>query len=67
MAQDARAALQQFNAALERHLEAVSMRRSEDDPSVDHAYELLKNAFLNYEEALEEAYGEWLPFEEAED
>ncbi len=67
MAQDARTALQQFTAALERHLEAVSMRRSDDDPSVDHAYELLKNAFLNYEEALEEAYGEWLPFEEAED
>ena len=67
MEQDPRQALRQFIAALERHLEAVSMRRGEDDQSVANAYEVLKNAFLDYEEALESTYGEWLPFEEAED
>jgi hypothetical protein len=45
----------------------VVSRRGEDDPAVENAYELLKNAFLDYEEALESAHGEWLPFEEAED
>jgi hypothetical protein len=67
MALDPRLALQQFIAALERHHEAVASRRGEDDPAVENAYELLKNAFLDYEEALEAAHGEWLPFEEAED
>lgn len=67
MATEPRLALQQFIAALERHHEAVSMRRSDDDPAVEHAYTLLKNAFLDYEEALESSFGEWLPFEEADD
>ena len=67
MAQEPRFALQQFIAALERHHEAVSMRRSDDDPSVQAAYEVLRNTFLDYEESLEASYGEWLPFEEADD
>ncbi len=67
MSLDPRLAMQQFIAALERHHEVVASRRGEDDPAVENAYELLKNAFLDYEEALESAYGEWLPFEEAED
>ena len=67
MAQEPRFALQQFIAALERHHEAVTMRRSDDDPAVQSAYEVLKNAFLDYEESLEAATGEWLPFEEADD
>jgi hypothetical protein len=67
MALDTRLALQKFIAALERHHEAVASRRQEEDPAVENAYELLKNAFLDYEEALEVAHGEWLPFEEAED
>jgi hypothetical protein len=67
MAQEPRFALQQFIAALERHHEAAAMRRGEDDPAVQNAYEVLKNAFLDYEEALESSFGEWLPFEEADD
>ena len=43
------------------------MRRSDDDPSVQNAYSVLKNAFLDYEESLEAAFGEWLPFEEADE
>ena len=67
MATEPRHALAQFIAALERHHEAVTMRRSDDDPAVSNAYNVLKNAFLDYEEALEAAFGEWLPFEEAVD
>jgi hypothetical protein len=67
MATEPRLALQQFIAALERHNEAVIMRRSEEDPAVENAYNVLKNAFLEYEESLEAAFGEWLPFEEADD
>jgi len=48
MAQDPRFALQQFIASLERHFEAVSARRGEDDPAVEQAYYQLEDAFLNY-------------------
>jgi hypothetical protein len=40
MATDPRLALQQLIAALERHFEAMSSKRSEDDPeSVDEKFE----------------------------
>lgn len=61
MAQDSRLALQQFIASLERHYEAVSARRGQDDPAVEQAYFQVEDAFLNYEEALSEAFEEYLP------
>lgn len=67
MAKDSRLTLQQFIGALERHLEAVSSRRGEEDPAVDLAYERLQEAFLDYEESLQEHFSEYLPFELAED
>lgn len=67
MAQDARIALQQFIASLERHLEAVVSRRGSDDPAVEQAYYQLEDAFLNYEEALGEKFEEYLPISLAED
>jgi hypothetical protein len=67
MAQDARISLNQFVAALERHIEAVSAGRGSDDPAVMAAYEHLKSAFLDYEEALSDQFGEILPMELAED
>ncbi|MEY2677024.1 MAG: hypothetical protein RIT51_266 [Actinomycetota bacterium] len=67
MAKDSRLTLQQFIGALERHLEAVSSRRGEEDPAVDLAYERLQEAFLDYEESLQEQFSEYLPFELAED
>jgi hypothetical protein len=67
MGKDSRQALQQFIAALERHLEAVTSSRGESDPAVEHAYDRLKDAFLDYEEALEDQYSEYLPVELAED
>lgn len=67
MAQDPRLALAQLMAAFERHLEVVSSKRNEDDASVEQAYYQLEDAFLNYEEALGERYGEYLPIALAED
>ncbi|MEN9752566.1 MAG: hypothetical protein RL670_257 [Actinomycetota bacterium] len=62
MSQDARLSLQQFIAALERHFEIVSMRRSGDDPAVEQAYDDLKRAFEAYEEALDVNFEALLPF-----
>ena len=43
MSADPRAALNTLVAALERHLEASSARRGEDDPAVIAAYDRLRN------------------------
>ena len=67
MAQDARIALQQFIASLERHFEAISSRRGAEDPAVEQAYFQVEDAFLNYEEALSEKFEEYLPISLAED
>ena len=66
MANEPRLALQQFIAALERHFEAMSTRRGSEDAAVEHAYEVLKDAFLDYEEAVDVKFEEWLPFELAD-
>jgi hypothetical protein len=34
---------------------------------MNRAYDQLLDAFLGYEESLQETYGEYLPFEQAED
>jgi hypothetical protein len=67
MAQDARIALQQFIASLERHFEAIASRRGSEDPTVEQAYFQVEDAFLNYEEALNEKFEEYLPISLAED
>jgi hypothetical protein len=67
MATDPRFALQQFIASLERHFEAVSARRGEEDPAVEQAYYQLEDAFLNYEESLGESFEEYLPISLAEE
>jgi len=67
MATEPRLALQQLIAALERHFEAMSSKRSDEDPAVQHAYEVLKDAFLDYEESLQDSFEELLPFELVEE
>ncbi|MGF1661992.1 MAG: primosomal protein [Kineosporiaceae bacterium] len=62
MADDPRAALDQFIAALERHFAAASQRRSELDPAVVEAYDALAAAFERYDEALFTAHDEVTPF-----
>ncbi|QQS00582.1 MAG: primosomal protein [Austwickia sp.] len=63
MSADARAALATFVSALERHLEAASSRRGENDPAVVAAYQDLAEAFDAYDDALMEAFGEVTPLE----
>ncbi len=67
MAHEARNTLNSLVAALERHYEAISSGRGSEDPAVIATYEHLKTAFLDYEEAISDEYGEVLPMELAED
>jgi len=67
MAHEARNTLNSLVAALERHYEAISSVRGSEDPAVVATYEHLKTAFLDYEEAISDEYGEVLPMELAED
>ena len=67
MAQDPRIALQQFIASLERHFETVSSSHGSENPAIEQAYYQLEDAFLNYEEALSDKFGEFLPIELAEE
>jgi hypothetical protein len=67
MTTDARAALQALIASLERHLDAVSSKRSPEDPAVEQAYLQIEDAFLGYEEALAQNYDEYLPIELTEE
>ncbi len=62
MTVDPRAALDRFIAALEAHFNAVGTRRTDDDPAVDDAYDVLADAFEVYEDALARVDGETLPF-----
>lgn len=63
MSADPRAALAAFVSALERHLEAASSRRGENDPAVVAAYQDVAEAFDRYEDALMDAYEEVTPLE----
>ncbi|GAA4851379.1 hypothetical protein GCM10023221_33640 [Luteimicrobium xylanilyticum] len=67
MTADPRAALDRLVAALEAHYNAVAARRSDDDPAVDDAYDVLADAFEVYDEAVLQSYGEVLPFALVED
>ncbi len=63
MTDDPRAALTTLVSAFERHLEACSARRGEDDPSVLAAADDLADAFEAYDDSLLAAYGEMTPLE----
>jgi len=67
MTADPRAALDRLVAALEAHHNAIAGRRSDDDPAVDDAYDVLADAFEVYDEAVLQSYGEVLPFALVED
>jgi len=62
MTADPRAALDRLVAALEAHFDAIATRRSDDDPRVDDAYDVLADAFEVYEDALAQVHGEITPF-----
>lgn len=63
MSADPRAALSSLVSAFERHLEACSGRRGEDDPTVAAAYDDLLDAFETYDNALYESFGEMTPLD----
>lgn len=67
MAKDPRVSLQHFIAALENHLTVVSQRQENNEVALERAYQLLEEAFLDYEESIQDTYEELLPFELAED
>ena len=66
-ADDVRAAARALVAALERHLLVVEHRSGEADPKVAGAFDELRAAFLDYEDALYDVHDEVLPFEVVED
>jgi|SRR5690349_14457381 hypothetical protein len=63
MTADPRGALANLMSAFERHLEASSSKRGEDDPTVIAAYDDLADAFAEYDDALLQAYGEMTPLD----
>ena len=63
MTADPRGALAALMSAFERHLEASSSKRGEDDPTVIAAYDDLADAFAAYDDALLQAYGEMTPLD----
>ena len=67
MHEDPAVALQRLVSALERHLGASATRREGNDEALNLAYDQLEEAFLGYEDALQQTYGEYLPFEQAEE
>ena len=58
---DPRAALEALTLAFERHLEACSARRGDDDPAVIAASDALADAFETYDDALLNAFHEMTP------
>jgi len=62
MAVEPRAALDRLVAALEAHYSAIVNRKSETDPRIDDAYDVLADAFDLYDDALAREYSEVTPF-----
>lgn len=63
MTSDPRAALSTFIAALETHLELSAVRRGDNDPAVITAYNKVADAFVAYDDALLDAFGEVTPLD----
>lgn len=67
MSTDPRVSLEALISALQEHLAAATNKRSEDDPTLEHAYYALADAFEGYEDALYDATGEVTPLDIFED
>ncbi len=63
MTSNPRAALRDLVAALERHLEMAADSPDKDDPNLIAAYQRIANAFVDYDDALLEVYGEVTPLD----
>ncbi|MGB3187093.1 MAG: primosomal protein [Ornithinimicrobium sp.] len=63
MSTEPRAALNALVIALERHLELAADRRRKDDPAMVAAYQQIANTFVDYDDALLDAYNEVTPLD----
>ena len=61
MSTDPRVALSVLVGCLEEHLAAVAAKRGADDAALSSAFLAVADAFEEYEDALYEAYEEFLP------
>ena len=61
MSTDPRVALSVLISCLEEHLAAVSAKRGAEDAALSSAFLAVADAFEEYEDALYEAYEEFLP------
>lgn len=67
MSTDPRVSLDALVSALQEHLAAATNKRGEDDPTLEHTYYALADAFEGYEDALYDATGEVTPLDIFED
>ncbi len=63
MTSNPRAALRDLVAALESHLDMAADSPDKDDPKLIAAYQRIANAFVDYDDALLEVYGEVTPLD----
>lgn len=63
MSTDVRAAAERFKSAIDGHLAACVDKGGEEDPTVQAAYDALREAAKSYDDALYDAYDEVTPFE----
>lgn len=63
MTSNPRAALRDLVAALESHLAMAADSLDKDDPKLIAAYQRIANAFVDYDDALLDVYGEVTPLD----
>lgn len=63
MSSEVRSAAELLKTAIDRHLEACERKQAEEDPAVQKAYDAVRDAAEEYDDALFEAYEEVSPFE----
>ncbi len=63
MSSPVRAAAKSLKAAIDAHLVACEAKKGEEDPTIQRAYDELRDAAEAYDDALFDAFGEVTPFE----
>lgn len=63
MSTDPRVSLEALISTLQEHLAAATNKRGDEDPTLEHAYYGLADAFEDYEDALYDATGEVTPLD----
>lgn len=63
MSKDPWAALERLTTVLSQHLTAVEQRQGPEDAAVSQTYDLVADAYQDYEDALWDTHGESLPLD----